>query len=83
MDTQNTPNEKNYTKGFNAGYLLEKHEPALLKQILATPQDKDNDYVDGLQDGKKQHDKELNKEKFIAQMKQAQEKGKDKEREGR
>jgi hypothetical protein len=77
MDVQNTQNEKNYTKGFNAGYLLNQHEPALLKQILATPQDKDNDYFSGLQDGKKQHDKE----KVIAQMKQAQQKGKDKERE--
>lgn len=79
MDAQNTPNEKNYTKGFNAGYLLEKHEPELIKQIMAAPQGKENDYFTGLQDGKKQYDKE----KFITQMKQAQEKGKDREREMR
>jgi hypothetical protein len=60
-------------------HLLSQHDPALLKQIMATPQSKENDYFSGLQDGKKQHAKE----KFIAQMKQAQQKGKDREREGR
>jgi hypothetical protein len=74
MDIQN---EKSYIKGFNAGYLLNQHEPELMKQILATPQDKNNDYFSGLQDGKKQHDKE----KILAQMKQVQQKGKDKGKE--
>jgi hypothetical protein len=73
MDIQN---EKNYIKGFNAGYLLNQHEPELMKQILASPNDRESDYFSGLQEGKKQHDKE----KILAQMKQAQQKGKDKER---
>jgi hypothetical protein len=77
MDAQNIQSEKNYAKGFNAGYLLEKHEPELMKQIMASPNDRTNEYYSGLQDGKKQHDKE----KILAQMKQAQEKGKDRERE--
>lgn len=62
MDAQNTPNEQNYTKDFNAGYLLARHEAELLNQILATKQDK---------------------ETFIAQIKHAQQKNNNREREGR
>ncbi len=69
-------NEKNYIKGFNAGYLLSQHEPELMKKIMASPNDRTNDYYSGLQDGKKQRDKE----KILAQMKQAQQKGKERER---
>jgi hypothetical protein len=57
METENIQNEKNYTKGFKAGYLLNQHEPELMKQILASPNDRDNDYFYSLQQGKKQHDK--------------------------
>jgi hypothetical protein len=57
-------NEKNYIKGFNAGYLLNQYEPELMKQILASPNDRDNDYFYSLQQGKKQHDKE----KILSQM---------------
>lgn len=59
--------EKQYTKGFNAGYLLSKHEPELLKQILASA-NTSNAYCEGLTLGQKQHDRE----KLLEQLKQSQ-----------
>jgi len=49
--------EQLYTKGFNHGYLLTKHEPQLAKQITAQPNDK-NDYFQGIVGGKDQYEKE-------------------------
>ncbi len=37
-----------YTKGFNHGYYLKKHNPDLLKSILQS--NSDNDYYKGLSD---------------------------------
>lgn len=50
--------DKQFAKGFNAGYLLSQHEPELLQQLLKSP-NKDGSYIQGLQMGKKQHDREL------------------------
>ncbi|MBS1509391.1 MAG: hypothetical protein JST86_01005 [Bacteroidetes bacterium] len=55
--------DKQYIKGFNAGYLLSQHEPELLKQLLKTKEA--NEYFKGLKSGKKQHDREL----LLAQLK--------------
>lgn len=60
-------NEKHFTKGFNAGYLLSQHEPELLKQLLKSP-NTDNEYIQGLTLGQKQYDRE----KVLAQLKQSQ-----------
>jgi len=60
-------NEKYFTKGFNAGYLLSQHEPELLKQLLKSP-NTDNEYIRGLTLGRKQYDRE----KLLAQLKQSQ-----------
>ena len=46
--------EQQFTKGFNNGYLLAKHEPVLLKQLLIAKND--NEYFKGLVSGKKEHD---------------------------
>ncbi|MFZ4751902.1 MAG: hypothetical protein ACOYLG_01045 [Chitinophagaceae bacterium] len=46
--------EQQFTKGFNNGYLLAKHEPVLLKQLLVVKNE--NEYIKGLVSGKKQHD---------------------------
>lgn len=46
-----------YLKGFNGGYLLCKHEPALAAKLTATPNDH-NPYFAGLVAGKQQYDKE-------------------------
>jgi hypothetical protein len=59
--------DKAYTKGFNAGYLLSQHEPELLKQLLKT-ENTSSMYFQGLTLGQKQHDRE----KLLAQLKQSQ-----------
>jgi hypothetical protein len=68
--------EKHFAKGFNAGYLLSKHEPDLLKQLLKST-NKENEYFQGLELGKKQHDRE----KLLQQIKHSNKtRNKDRER---
>lgn len=64
-------NQQDYIKGFNSGYLLSKHEPDLLAKLLKG--DNANEYIQGMQAGKKQHDRE----KLLEQIKTAN-KSKDK-----
>lgn len=49
-------NEQDYIKGFNSGYLLSKHEPELLAKLLKG--DNVHQYIQGMQAGKKQYDRE-------------------------
>lgn len=72
-----TEQEKQYTKGFNSGYLLSKHEPELFDQLLNSL-NKDSEYIQGMKQGKHQHDRE----KLLEQIKQHQEinKGKGQEK---
>ncbi len=67
---------KHFQKAFNAGYQLSKHEPQLMKQILQSP-NQENSYLNAMKAGNKQYEKD----KFIDQIKQTQEKSKDKEKE--
>ena len=57
--------EKHFAKGFNAGYLLSQHEPDLLNQLLKST-NKENEYFQGLELGKKQQDRK----KLLGQIKQ-------------
>ena len=50
--------EQLYTKGFNNGYLLAKHEPELAAQLTATPNEQ-NPYFNGLALGKQEYEKEV------------------------
>ena len=52
MDT-----EKKYKDGFNNGYLLAKHEPDLLADIVKTLEPS-NDYLQGLFSGKEEFERE-------------------------
>lgn len=56
-----------FKKGFNHGYQLARHEPALLENLLRSAKDNQGDYFHGLTHGKKQ----LEKENFAAKMKEA------------
>jgi hypothetical protein len=67
--------DEKYLKGFNSGYLLSKHDPELLDKLLKSPND--NEYIKGMNMGKKQHDRE----KLLEQLKQSQKRSKDRERE--
>ena len=40
-----------HLKGFNHGYILKEHKPQLVENILNTTTK--NDYIQGMQDGKK------------------------------
>lgn len=50
-----------YIAGFNSGYTLRKHSPDLAKKLIDTLKDQDN-YIQGLKDGKLQFEQELDKE---------------------
>ena len=62
-------------KGFNAGYELAKHEPELLAQ-LEKSLNGDSEYIQGLQFGKKQYDREM----LLDQLKQSQKINKERKR---
>ena len=47
---------KDYLKGFNHGYDLQKHDHEVLDEILKIPQ-VDNEYFEGLKDGKPEYEK--------------------------
>ena len=68
--------DKLFTKGFNAGYLLSKHEPELLDRVLKSPNE-EFFYLGGMKAGKQQHQKE----QFIERLNQTQQKSKDKGKE--
>lgn len=56
--------EKNYEKGFNQGYMLQKHHPELANKLQAalkdSGQDRDKGFLDGIKEYKiEELDKEL------------------------
>lgn len=55
--------QKDYTKGFNNGYLLAQHQPELLNKISGSL-DRSNSYCDGLLSGKEEYEIEKAKEYF-------------------
>ena len=58
------PNEEQYIKGFNSGYLLAKHEPELAQQLVIQKND-ESDYFRGLVSGKKEYDREAELELWL------------------
>jgi len=71
--------EQQYIKAFNNGYVLEKHEPRLLADILKSV-DKAKPYFQALQAGQRQ----FQKDKFLEnrkQIEQDRDKSKELERE--
>ena len=51
---------KEYIKGFNSGYLLRKHKPMLMKE-LEDGIKPTSPYVQGLLDGNKEYERELDR----------------------
>lgn len=68
--------DREYKHGFNSGYLLAKHAPEKLKELLKESK-KETAYVCGIRAGQKQ----VEKEKILQQLKYAKDKSKDKDRE--
>lgn len=58
-------------KAFNAGYVLEKHQPKLAQQIAKGLQTPDSEFGQGFNAGRKQVEKERNqnKSKFLEKLK--------------
>jgi hypothetical protein len=58
-------------KAFNAGYVLEKHQPKLAQQITKGLQTPDSDFGQGFNAGRKQVELERNqnKSKFLEKLK--------------
>lgn len=54
-------NEERYITGFNSGYTLAVHEPALLQTVTQNLQPA-NEYIEGLLDGKEQLENEKTNE---------------------
>lgn len=50
--------EEKYTKGFNNGYLLARHEPELAAKLMANPNEQ-NPYFRGLVGGRAQYEQEV------------------------
>lgn len=55
---------KNYIKGFNHGYNLQRYEPEMVRTITKGIKDKESDYAIGLQDGKAEMILEMEREKY-------------------
>ncbi len=51
-----------YIKGFNNAYFLAEHNPALISKLITI--EKDIDYINGLKDGKKTFELELQKSRI-------------------
>ena len=60
-----------FQKAFNAGYLLEKHQPQLAQQIAKGLQNPKSEFADGFSAGRKQVEMEYgqNKSKFLEKLK--------------
>ena len=57
--------EEKIKHGFNVGYVMEKHEPTLLNEILKTD-NQENEYIQAISKGQRQQ----KKERLIEQQKQ-------------
>lgn len=68
-------------KAFNAGYLMQQHEPELLNSILKS-NNQDNQYIKAMATGKEEQQKEQKRaqEKLIKKQQEIREKQKTKKR---
>lgn len=57
-----------YKKGFNSGYVMALENPELLKSLLKSKPSSENVYFEGLKDGSRQHEKEIERAKIREQI---------------
>tara|TARA_B100000780_G_C21111717_1_gene449297 strand:+ start:1742 stop:1969 length:228 start_codon:yes stop_codon:yes gene_type:complete len=55
--------DEKYLKGFNDGFLLKEHKPKLIEIILTTKTN--NQYIEGLKDGKNAFEKNKLKLRYL------------------
>ena len=63
--------DKEILEGFNAGYLIEKHRPALSKQLVAAVEGVELPFVEGFVAGTQEYAKERAQSKTIAKLREA------------
>lgn len=56
--------ENQFTKGFNNGYFLSEHQPELLNTLVQGITSSDSAYLEGLKEGQKQKQNELERERI-------------------
>ena len=66
MDT-----DKEILEGFNAGYIIEKHRPAISKQLVAAVKGVEIPFVEGFVAGTQEYAKERTQSKTIAKLREA------------
>lgn len=62
---------KEILEGFNASYILEKHRPALAKQLVEAVEGVELPFVEGFVAGSKEYAKERIQAKAIAKLREA------------
>lgn len=50
-----TPEEELFRKGFNDGYILEKHSPKMFKEIMADQKDSKLPFIEGMKAGGREY----------------------------
>ena len=60
--------EQKFIKGFNSGYLMAEHTPDIISKLSPTVE-AENPYLNGIQSGAKQYQKDKSKEKTQDQSK--------------
>ncbi len=60
--------EKQFTKGFNEGYLLKEHKPLLLDTLLKGITSGNSPRLEGMRAGSSQREKDLTRERIKASI---------------
>lgn len=62
---------KELLEGFNAGYVIEKHRPALAKQLVTAVEGVELPFMEGFVAGTQEYAKERTQSKTIAKLREA------------
>lgn len=62
---------KEILEGFNAGYIIEKHRPALAKQLVQAVEGVELPFVEGFVAGSQEYTKERTQIKTISKLREA------------
>lgn len=61
-------NEKELVVGFNAGYLIEQHDPALAKKLTEAVSEVEEDFFQGFVEGSNEYSKERSRAKLLDKL---------------
>ena len=65
-------NEQELAKGFNAGYIIQKHRPDIADSLTEAVRDKHDEFFQGLVAGSDQYAKERSQSKTISKLRDKQ-----------